>query len=232
MSKTTTLEKGQAEYEKIRILRYISSDQRDLLAFKLKKEHYKKKQIIFFQGDKVDCFYEILKGQVKISKFTSDGHEITVEILKEGDWFGFTSLFDIQEVVCTATALTNTTVLTLSGKNFRAIVDKNPSILKELFIDACRKLQRAYTQMENIMSGNVQSRVARILLEMARQEGSRTEEGLVFKIRLTHQELANLVGTSRETVTRVLAFLRKNGYIKVKRSTVTILKEVDMEKIC
>jgi CRP/FNR family transcriptional regulator, cyclic AMP receptor protein len=199
---------------------------------KVKTRQFPKKSTIFFQGDENDKLYEIVDGNVKISKFTADGKEIIIEILRERDCFGFISLIDGGPCECTATALTDVSLNIISFPHLFEILEKVPEIANHLLFSSIKRLRRAYVQMENIVASSVHKRIARILLEMARQEGKYTNKILTFNIRLTHQELGNLAGTSRETVTRVLTQLKNEGYIKVVRSSVSILREDDMETIC
>lgn len=222
---------NQEEMPGIGFLSFVPSEGRDIAALLFKKESLPKKHVIFYQEDRENCFYEIASGQVKLSRHTSDGREITIEILGPGDMFGYLSLFDEGCCECTATAVTKVEVYTLSRTEMERIIKSHPVVLRALISHICRRLRNAYSHLEEMASGNVQHRVSRILLEMARQEGERKDGHLVFNIRLTHQELANLAGTSRETVTRVLAFLKKEGYINVVRSEITILREEDLEEI-
>jgi CRP/FNR family transcriptional regulator, cyclic AMP receptor protein len=197
-----------------------------------KQEKFLKRTTIFFQGDKNSKLYQILEGNIKISKFTMDGKEIIIEILKEGDCFGYVPLVDGDLCECTATALNDVIVNTTSFRDFPEILKNVPEFMNYLLTDSIKRIRRAYAQMESISSSSVYKRISRLLLEMARQEGQYTEKILTFKIRLTHQELGNLAGTSRETVTRVLTQLKNDGYIKVIRSNVSILREDEMETIC
>jgi CRP/FNR family transcriptional regulator, cyclic AMP receptor protein len=210
----------------------ISREMADDAILQIKTKKIPKKTVVFFQGDENDKLFEIIEGNVKLSKFTVDGKEIIIEILKEGDLFGYISLMDGETCECTATTLTDITVNTVSFQNLPELLEKLPDTSNYLLLNSIKRLRRAYVQIENIVSSSVHKRIARILLEMARQEGQYDSNILTFKIRLTHQELGNLAGTSRETVTRVLTQLKNDGFIKVARSNVSILRENDMETIC
>lgn len=190
-----------------------------------------KKKIIYYQDDPNEKLYIILEGQIKISKFTADGKEITFEILGENDMFGYVSIMEDSCCECTITTLTNVKALSIGRYELTDIIENYPAVLKNLLKNACHRLRNTYQHIENMASSNVQKRVARILLELARQEGEYRKDTLVFNSRLTHQELANLAGTSRETVTRVLTYLKKGGYINVARAEVSILKEDEMDDL-
>lgn len=227
--KDQTQTKPDKERTSVRFLDLLSDDKKEKLALEFKIEKYHRKNVIFYQGDSSCRFYEVLQGQLKLSKYTTDGHEVTVEILRKGDWFGFLPLIDGKVCECTVTTLTDTVLFSVSNRAFAMIIQDEPEVLIKVLKSACDRLRSAYSQVENIFSGSVKSRICRILLEMARQKGKRKNSHLVFQIQLTHQELANLVGTSRETVTRVLTSLKKKELIKVNRSKISILDEGGME---
>ena len=208
----------------------VTSETIEAIAGKSSVKAFPGKQIIYYQDEPNDKFYVIKKGKVKISKFTPEGKEITIEILGDGEAFGYISLLGNEISESTITTLSKSHLIVLRKYEFAQIIKHHPEIFKCLLLNACQRIRNAYQHIETISSSNAKQRVARILLELARQEGEYQGEYLIFKSRLTHQELANLAGTSRETVTRVLTFLKKTGYIKVNRSIVTILKEDEMEE--
>jgi len=227
---------GKTELEKIPrreipLFDDIPPEAGDYLVSKLKSRNYSSKEIVYYQGDPNDKFFIILEGQVKISKFTAEGKEITIEILGKGDIFGYASLIENKCSESTVTTLTDSKMLVLNESDFISLLNDFPGVIQSILKNACLRLKNAYQHIENISSTNVQKRVIRILLELARQEGEYEGDKLVYNTKLTHQELANLAGTSRETVTRILTYLKKNGYITVTRSRITILTEDGMEEI-
>lgn len=215
----------------IPLLNEIPVEARDFLMLRSQSVKFSSKEIIYYQEDPNNKFYIILEGQAKISKYTAEGKEITVEILGKGDIFGYASLIENKCSESTVTTLTNSKMLILNGRDFLSLLADFPTIIHIILKNACLRLRNAYQHIENISSANVQKRVIRILLELGRQEGEYEGSKLVYNTRLTHQELANLAGTSRETVTRILTFLKKNGYITVARSRITIPDEEKMEEI-
>lgn len=208
----------------------ISQKALDIISQKSRIVIFPNKTILCYQDEPNEKFYLIREGKVKISKFTAEGKEITVEIISNGDVFGYVSLLKDETCECTVTTLTDTEMQVMNKYEFLNLVEEYPELFKGLLSSACRRLRSAYQHIETISASNVKQRVARILLEMARQEGEYKNNSLTFESRLTHQELANLAGTSRETVTRVLTYLKQKGFIKVSRSTVCILNEDEMEE--
>jgi len=202
-----------------------------LILEKSKIISFPRKAIIYYQNEPNDRLYIIISGQVKISKFTDDGKEVSVEILGDSEAFGYISLIEDKSCECTVTTLTKADILAVRKYEFLKLIRNYPIIINSLLKNACIRLRNAYNHIENISSSNAQKRIARILLELARQEGEYVNNVLIFNSHLTHQELGNLAGTSRETVTRALTYFKKNGYIKVARSKVTFLKEDEMEEI-
>lgn len=208
----------------------ISQKALDLMAQKSRIVNYPNKTIIYYQDEPNEKFYLIRDGKVKISKFTAEGKEVTVEIMGNGEAFGYVSLLENDTCECTVTTLTDTEILVMGKFDFQEMLEDYPELFRGLLTCTCHRLRSAYQHIETISASNAKQRVARILLEMARQEGQYKDSKLTFKSRLTHQELANLAGTSRETVTRVLTYLKQKGFIKVSRSTVCILNEDEIEE--
>ncbi|MCD4785705.1 MAG: Crp/Fnr family transcriptional regulator [Candidatus Eremiobacteraeota bacterium] len=232
--KNLIFENKQIEETLIRDIPFLNDipvEAKDLLVSRSQSVKFSPKQIIYYQEDPNNNFYIILKGQAKISKYNAEGKEITVEILGKGDMFGYASLIENKCSESTVTTLTSSIMLILNGRDFLSLLSDFPTVIHFILKNACLRLRNAYQHIENISSTNVQKRVIRILLELGRQEGEYEGRKLVYNTKLTHQELANLAGTSRETVTRILTFLKKNGYITVARSRITILAEDKMEDI-
>ncbi|MFP4498948.1 MAG: Crp/Fnr family transcriptional regulator [Vulcanimicrobiota bacterium] len=221
------------EMEEINFLKPFNREQKEFILSHLKKDNIKKKTVIHYQEAENCRFYEILKGQVKSGKITLDGREITMEILKEGENFGYIPLIDGGTCLSTATALTNVETVSLGKDEFLSILNKYPEATDYLIQSICQRMRKVFCHIEHMALTSVQKRVTRILLEMARQEGDYDENDILcFKIRLTHQELANLAGTTRETVTRVLASLKKEDLITVQRSLISITDEDKIEDYC
>ena len=164
----------------------------------------------------------ILSGRIKVTILSDDGREIILSMLSEHDFFGEMSLLDDEPRSATAIALSETEILVLHQRDFLSIVEKRPRVLVNLLSVLSSRLRKANQQIGNLALHDVYGRVARILLEMASEDGSRQSNGRVVFRRPTHQEIANMIGATRETVSRMISDLNKQGYIEIAGKNVII----------
>jgi CRP/FNR family transcriptional regulator/CRP/FNR family cyclic AMP-dependent transcriptional regulator len=183
---------------------------------------YPKEAVVFFENDAGDALFMILSGRVKVTILSDDGREIILAILSDNEFFGEMSLLDNEPRSATAIAMQETEMLILHQKEFLSIVEKRPRVLLNLLSTLSSRLRKANQQIGNLALHDVYGRVARILLEMASESGSRREDGRVAFRRPTHQEIASMIGATRETVSRMISDLNRQGYIEISGKNVII----------
>ena len=186
------------------------------------RRKYAKDAVVFFENEIGDALFMILSGRVKVTILSDDGREIILSMLSEHDFFGEMSLLDNEPRSATAIALSETEILVLHQKDFLSIVEKRPRVLVNLLSVLSSRLRKANQQIGNLALHDVYGRVARILLEMASEDGNRQPDGRVVFRRPTHQEIANMIGATRETVSRMISDLNKQGYIEIAGKNVII----------
>lgn len=186
------------------------------------RRKYPKDGVIFFEHDLGDALFMILAGRVKVTILSDDGREIILAMLSDGDFFGEMSLLDNEPRSATAIALQETEMVVLHQRDFLSIVEKRPRVLINLLSVLSSRLRKANQQIGNLALHDVYGRVARILLEMASENGSRQADGRVSFRRPTHQEIANMIGATRETVSRMISDLNRQGYIEISGKNVII----------
>ena len=164
------------------------------------RRKYPKEGVIFFEHDLGDALFMILSGRVKVTILSDDGREIILAMLSDSDFFGEMSLLDNEPRSATAIALQETEMVVLHQRDFLSIVEKRPRVLINLLSVLSSRLRKANQQIGNLALHDVYGRVARILLEMASEDGNRQPDGRVSFRRPTHQEIANMIGATRETV--------------------------------
>lgn len=169
--------------------------------------------ILFHRGDAGDALYVILSGIVKVYQMDSNGRQHTLAILEENDFFGEMAIFDGAPRSATAEALTDITVLILRREAVLNCVRENPETAVTLLATLSSRLRQANIQLERFLGRDVKSRVAGVLLDMVRDFSTSGGDGELIHLPLTHQELANLAGTSRETITRTLCEWQDAGII-------------------
>ena len=186
------------------------------------RKKYPKDAVVFFEHDLGDALFMILAGRVKVTILSDDGREIILAMLSDNDFFGEMSLLDNEPRSATAIAIQETEMVVLHQRDFLSIVEKRPRVAINLLAVLSSRLRKANQQIGNLALHDVYGRVARILLEMASENGSRQADGRVAFRRPTHQEIANMIGATRETVSRMISDLHRQGYIEIAGKNVII----------
>ena len=186
---------------------------------------FRKNSVIILAEDEGDDFFIIRQGQVKVSIAHEDGREIILSLLGEGDSFGELSLLDGKPRSANVIAIEPAELITLSRPYFLELVHKNPRIAASLLAELASRLRNTDYQIGNLALCNVTNRVSRTILRLALERGVETQDGMVLKRRPTHQQLGRMAGTTRETVTRVINRLEKEGYIVCEGREILVLKE-------
>lgn len=172
--------------------------------------------VIVGQDDPGEALYVLASGKVKVVLYGVSGREIILSLFRTpGDFFGEMSLLDDQPRSATVIALERATLLSLSRADFRTHLKAHPRTALEVLAELSRRLRRADEVIGNLALLDVYGRVARWLREQAQSDGEETDEGVVIRQRPTQQEIAGLIGTSRETVSRALSELARRGHIAV-----------------
>ncbi|MSW43220.1 MAG: cyclic nucleotide-binding domain-containing protein [Actinobacteria bacterium] len=187
-----------------------------------------KGEIIFQEGEPGDRMYVILEGKVKLGQSSNDGRESLLAILGPGEMFGELSLFDPGQRTSTATALTDAVILALSNEQLRPWLAGRPEVAAALLQALARRLRRTNEAMADLVFSDVPGRVAKALMDLGEKFGEVTSEGLMVTHDMTQEELAQLVGASRETVNKALADFAQRGWIRLESRQVMIL---DVERL-
>lgn len=181
-----------------------------------------KGQELFREGEPGDHLYLILEGKVKLGHGSPDGRESLMAILGPGEMFGELSLFDPGLRTSTATALTDATVLGLGNEQLMPLLEGRPEVAAALLQALARRLRRTNEAMADLVFSDVPGRVAKALMELGEKFGQLTPDGLLVTHDMTQEELAQLVGASRETVNKALAEFGHRGWIKLESRQVLI----------
>ena len=183
---------------------------------------YPKNNIILVENEKGDTLYVIVKGKVKVTKFSESGEEIILAILHKGDFFGDMSLLDGKPRSATVVSNEDSELILIRRNDFENVIEKNPRIALKLLKEITTRLRNADEFIGNLVFLKVTGRIAGILLQLSKERGIKTDDGLLIKSRPSHQELASMVGATRETVTRVLKQLENSKYISMTGKDITI----------
>lgn len=191
---------------------------------------FNKETVIILAEEEGDTLFIIKDGQVKVSIVSEEGREVILSLLGGGAVFGELSLLDGKPRSANVVATEDTELLMLRRTDFIQLIYKTPQIATVLLAELASRLRKTDRQIEGLALLDVTSRISETLLQLASEQGSESEDGVVIRNRPTHQELANMSGTTRETVSRVLKRLESQGYIISKGRQLVILREESWAK--
>lgn len=169
--------------------------------------------IILLAEEEGDTLFVIVNGRVKVTVMSEDGREVILSILKAGDIFGEMSLLDGKPRSASVISTEETEVIMLRRPDFLARLTTNPEMATKMLATLASRLRRTNRQVESLALLNVYGRIAGTLLQLAEDQGVVTKQGITIPERPIHQEIANMAGTTRETVSRVLTDLERRGYV-------------------
>jgi len=177
-------------------------------------QHYTRDQVILVEEEEGNTLFVIHKGRVKVSRIRDDGREVILCILGEGDFFGELSLLDGSPRSATVTTLDDSEILVLRRADFLRLVEEHPQISITLLRELAERIRHSDSQIKSLSLEDAKGRVAATLVMLAEDLG-KVKGGQVFipKLPLQH-DLANMAGTARETVSRVLKVLEREGQIR------------------
>jgi len=184
--------------------------------------------ILFKEGDSGEHVYVIVEGKLKLGTSSGDGRENLLSILGPGEMFGELSLFDPGPRTSAATAVTDAKLLSLSHEKLIPWLLENPDVSLQLLARLAQRLRRTNEAVGDLVFSDVPGRVAKALIDLGERFGKQTPEGLFVQHELTQEELAQLVGASRETVNKALADFAGRGWLRLEGRAVLI---TDLERL-
>ncbi|MGB9825574.1 MAG: Crp/Fnr family transcriptional regulator [Desulfofundulus sp.] len=203
----------------------LSNEQLAEIARLILNRKYRKGHIIFMEGEPGEAVYLLKSGRVKIYKQDEEGREHILHYINPGEVFAEVVLFDGSEYPACAEVVADAHVGVIRNRDMDALILSNPSIALALLKIMARRLRVSQRQIMELALKDTTRRLAGVLLELARTHGKQEENGIRITIPLTNQELANLVGTSRETANRILGELRRDRAVEVTRQGILVFKE-------
>jgi len=179
-------------------------------------------ELLFHEGDPGDSLYVVLRGKIKLGRTSGDGRENLVAVLGPGEMFGELSLFDPGPRSAGATALVDSTLLGLSSDELTPWLAARPDVARALLRAIARRLRRTNDSMSDLVFSDVPGRVAKALLDLSARFGTPAEDGIHVAHDMTQEELAQLVGASRETVNKALADFAGRGWLRLEARAVVL----------
>lgn len=201
----------------------VAPDAAEALAETLTYGDYGRGDHVFDEGEQGDTLFIVLTGKIKIGRRSADGRENMLSVMGPSDMFGELSLFDPGPRTATAVVLTDARLASLAHTALRTWIQDRPEIAEQLLRVLARRLRRTNDALADLIFTDVPGRVAKALLELAQRFGTPEGDGVRVHHDLTQEELAQLVGASRETVNKALADFSSRGWIRVDSRAVTLL---------
>lgn len=192
-------------------------------------DRYKRKQLIFSEGNHPQYLFYVVKGKVKAFKTSEYGKELTVGLYAAGDFIGYTALLEESIYRVTAEALEETEIAIISRKDFFDLIDSNSAVAMQFIRILADKNNQKAEQMVQLAYDSLRKRVANALLLLQHKFKSGSEGK--FTIKITREELANLSGTSTESLIRTLSDFRSEKLMAIHGSDIEILDKKKLENM-
>jgi CRP/FNR family transcriptional regulator len=192
----------------------LTSEELQKIRKKVVIRNFSKNEIILHEQNSNEFMYIILDGEAKVVQTTDEGKEIIITVHRSSDFFGELSLIDGKTAPAAVFATRNSVTAIISKRDFYSLLSQN-KILKNLLQILCSRLRESIKKIQLLNLSNAAQRIKMLFLLLADSYGERTPQGTILNIRLIHQNIADMTGLTRETVTRILDRWQKSGEIKV-----------------
>jgi len=209
----------------------LNQEQLQSLPAKLQRRRYHRGGVIFHQDDPADRMHIIVEGRVKISISSEDGREKDIALFQPGDCFGEMALLDGSNRSATATAMDPSETLVLFRQEFLDFISENPEVASDLTGLLNQRLRKVNEMLGDVVFLDVPTRLAKQLLALAETYAGDVEAGAPIVVPIGQDELARLVGASRETVSRALNSYRRQGMVTTSHRRVTITDLSGLERL-
>ncbi|GAC1683354.1 MAG: Crp/Fnr family transcriptional regulator [Gemmatimonadaceae bacterium] len=207
------------------LFRGLPHDELEHFALLVREKGYPKGSVILFENDPGDSLFVVRTGRVKVVLVGEDGREVILGVLGPGEHFGELSLIDDQPRSAHVIAMDDAVLLVLHRDDFRKRVESSPTVAWALLVDLSRRLRRADTKIGSLVLLDVPGRIARLLLDLAQESG-----GEAIDKPVTHQTIAQMIGASRETVSRTMKEFQDGGLVTVERRRIRVADRSGLEK--
>jgi len=213
------------------LLRHLRSEELSSIAASATLARHRAQATIFQQGDPGSSLMAVISGRVKICTYSVDGRELVLNIIDRGGLFGEIAVLDGQPRTGTAVAIEDTELLVLERTRLMPFLAANPEIATRLIEILCQRLRQTSEALEDTVLRDAPSRVARGLLRLAKTFGKQEPAGLRLDIKLSQQQIGNLIGISRESINRYIVDWTRAKYLEVNSGFITIKDKAALESL-
>ncbi len=215
--------------KKVPFFKLLTEEELELIDSITTEKTYQKGEYIFFEDEKGDKFYVIKEGQVKLTKMIENGDEQILNIFSDNDIIAEIIAFDRGNYPASALTMKATTLICFEQAKFENLILEHPEIGLKLLQELSGRLRRAQQNVRDLALKDSSAKVASLLIFLAEKYGDVRRDKIILDISLTQKEMANMIGSSRETVSRVLGRFENNGLIKTSRKKITIFKPEEIK---
>ncbi len=210
--------------KKIALFSSLTADELRKIEEKIIIKNYKKNQNILRAEYTSEYMYMILDGEAKVVQATEKGKEILLSMHRSGDFFGELSLIDGKTVPADVFATRNSTIAIIAKREFFSILFGQPKVLDNLLRLLCSRIREALKKIQLLNFNNAAQRIKMLFLMLSDNFGETTKDGTVLNVKLIHQDIADMTGLTRETVTRILDKWQKAGEIRILENRRILLR--------
>lgn len=219
------------ELKKISLFSTLGEDELGEIAPYLVPERHEKKDLIFSEGSPPDWFYIVKSGKVKITKVSQDGREIILELISPNDFFGGIAVMRGFPYPANAVAMEDTELLKISRNDLMKIFDRFPAVMYCMAQNVGDRIKGSHETLKDIALERIEARIASLLIKLSEKSGSETPKGIRIDIKLTRQDIADMVGTTVETSIRTMSKLKKAGAVSEDSGMIVITDIRKLKKI-
>ena len=216
--------------KKAQLFSSLTDVEMDEIINKMSVKQFKKNEIILYEEDSNEFMYIILLGKVKVIRTTEDGKEIILAIHKGGSFFGEMSLIDGKTSPASVTATEDSLISIIAKNDFFSILSNQTKVTNNLLRILCERLRKSWDTIQLLNFNNASQRTKMLFLMLSNEHGEKTPEGIVLNIKLTHQDISDMTGLTRETVTRVIDKMQKNKELVILKNRFIRLSAKFMQK--
>lgn len=213
------------------VWRRLSAADRSHLAEIARVVTYDRGERLFSEGDDSGFFITIASGRVKVVKSTPAGKDVILEVFGAGDPLGAVASYEGRPFPASAIALEPTTCVVVPRREFFALLERHPSLVRGLLLGLTVRLVELTNRIVDLTGGKVEPRFARLFLKLAEESGQVVEDGIAVRVHLSRQDLADLAGTTIETSIRIMSRWGKEGLVRTERDGFVVLDKHGLETL-
>src|ERR671911_511021 len=210
---------------------YLDLEDFERAGVRVAERHLSSKDLIFAPGDPDGQLYFLLEGTVRLYKMYGQYKEATVALLKDGGVFGELTLEETPSQNAFAEALTDVRLVRVRKSALSEVIKRHPDFATKLFFYLSERLRQSDEVIESLLNREVAARLATLLLNLGDRFGETEGSGTVLKVRLTHQDLANMIVSTREAVSKVMSEFQRAGLIEVRNRRISVSPQLAKSRV-